>query len=180
VTDRFVDVIANKEDQVDVVAIEQRAPRVEPAAGEVLAGGERDADGDVGVGRWRRPGASDGGGDAAGDEAIPIRRACGEAGDIEADGAVAVGRHVGLARGDDVAELLVGRDLVAEAVGALDAGPEEDAVRGGIARGDALGKHGFERIVVRAAAAEAPGRERGCGRGDAEECAAIQVIHAMT
>lgn len=139
----LVDVVAEVHDEVEVVgvALHECAPRVVPAADEVLARREGEAHRDVlsGLGRGLRP--PDRGRDAESDEAVPVGGVGREADRLDPHRVVAVGVGRGLAPGDDLGERLVERDLVGDAVpgrGSLDPRPEDHALRRGVARGDAL------------------------------------------
>ncbi len=136
---RLVYVVAEADDEVDVLLLGDRALDVVEARLEVLAGVEDDLDRLVRVLRGGRPEVADRRGGVLGDEAVEVLLVGVEALDDGPGGVVAVlaGDHVALL--DDVAELAVFGDEQVQllvALGAAEAGPEGDLAGAREAGGD--------------------------------------------
>src|SRR6185295_15120203 len=152
---------------------------------QVVAGGDAEAQpSGEGVGGGHRAGAAEGAFDVARAEAVPVDAVGGESGDFDVDGVGELGEGGGDAAADTAGQLFIlgegprdvdaaGRHAAARLEGAWgEAGPEDDAVGGRIARGDAEleGPLG-EPSRLRAAGEELPadGGSRGGEEGSSGE-----------
>lgn len=152
----LVDVVAEEEDEVEVVLDQVAVGRV-VAGLIVLAGGEGKAEAvERGIGRWGGFGAADGADLGAGDEAVVVLATGFEPLDVDVDavaefrcgngGAVLDDGAEGLVAGDfpldfDGSGIVAAETVFGEGIGG-EAGPENDAGRKGIAGSDAEGEWG--------------------------------------
>ena len=156
-----VDVVADVDDEVDVLARHQGVGVV-VAVGEVLAGEVGELDRLVGVGRQRRREAPDRAVLGARREAVEVALVGAQAADPRLDRVVeaTVGAHEG--PGHDVAEVRLARHLELDLAGAADAvhaRPQRDAAGSRIAGDHAVGE-GATVQQRRAARAGDTGRQR--------------------